>query len=351
MPDKNTQFSKNQRFYKLYEEFYLTLMQNKSEFEITQAGSTPEFKILSAATLPSEPISPNKPIIYGIGFVAGLSFCVFFLALAYVMNNKVTSLSELEQVSGVPALGVIPALKSTSSNDLHLIDQPKSMVSESFRSLRTNLDFFSANSDKKVIVVSSTVSGEGKSFVAENLGAALAQSNKKVVLIDLDMRKTHKVNISKQPKDQSNGISKILINRVAWKDCVINTTQEHFDFIPAGTQPPNPSELLLNGSFSAFIDELKSQYDFVILDTPPVGLVADGITAMKKADISIYVFRANYSKKDFLHSLRRTVNLNKLSNVTTVLNGMPVPYDSYGYGYYQDRPQSGLLKSLFKKRA
>jgi capsular exopolysaccharide synthesis family protein len=290
-------------------------------------------------------------MIYGIGFVAGLTFCVMFLGLLYVLNNKVTSLNELEQVAGVPALGIIPALHNRQGPELHIIDQPKSMVSEAFRSLRTNLDFFSANANKKVIAISSTVSGEGKSFVAENLGAALAQSNKKVVLLDLDMRKTHRVNISKQPKDQSAGVSTILINKSTWQDCVINTTQEKFDFIPAGTQPPNPAELLLNGSFESLLNELRHEYDFVILDTPPVGLVADGITAMKKADISIYIFRANYSRRDFLHNLRRIINLNKLPNVTSVLNGMPMPYNSYGYGYYEDRSTKGFLNSLLKKRA
>src|SRR5690606_24981626 len=149
IPDKNTEFSKNQRFYKLYEEFYLTLMQSKSEFEIAQAGSTPDFKILSPASLPSYPISPNKTIITGIGFVASLVALFFFISICYLVNNKINSLNELEKIPKAPLLGAVPMSHYLNGEGLHITHHPKSMLSESIRTLRTNLDFFNLGAGNK----------------------------------------------------------------------------------------------------------------------------------------------------------------------------------------------------------
>lgn len=350
MPDKNTQFNKKQRFYKLNEEIYLTLMQHKSEFEIAQAGSTPDFKLLSTATLPTHPIEPKKLIIYGIGFVAGIVLNIFLIGILYLANNKITNADEVERLTGVPLLGIIPKLRKQNTSAIYIMDHPKSIVSEAMRTLRTNLDFFSPATTKKVIAISSTVSGEGKSFIALNLGAIMALSKKKVVLLDLDMRKPKSNSISDQI-DASKGISTILIRKHTWQDCIVKTAIENLDFIPSGPQPPNPSELLLNGEFTTMLEGLKTQYDFILLDTPPVGLVTDGIMAMKRADISIYVFRANYSKKEFTKNLQRVLKLNKFTNVTSLLNALPPVYKGYyGSGYYEEeRNTRTWLKSFFKR--
>lgn len=345
MPDKNTQFSKNQRYYKLYEEFYLSMMQSKAEFEIAQAGSTPDFKILSPAALPVSPISPKKYIILGIGLVAGIVLNFFFIGILYLLNNKITSIKEVESGTQVPLLGAIPTSRSSVETMFHVIDNPKSMVSEAIRSLRTNLEFFNAGTHSKVITISSTISGEGKSFLAMNLGGVLALSRKKVVLVDLDMRKPKN---EKYPagNDSTKGMSTVLIKKNTWKECVVKTTLENFDFIPSGPHPPNPSELLLNGEFSELLVDLKKEYDYIVIDTPPVGLVTDGIMAMKRSDLSIYVFRANYSKHSFMDNLLRVVKINKLTRVSTVLNALPINNSSYGYGYYEDKTE---VKDRWKK--
>jgi capsular exopolysaccharide synthesis family protein len=350
MPDKNTQYNKKQRFYKLNEEIYLTLMQHKSEFEIAQAGSTPDFKLLSTATLPTVPIAPKKMMIYGIGFVAGIVLNIFLVGILYLANNKITNTDDVEQLTGVPLLGIVPKLRRQHESGIFILDHPKSMVSEAMRTLRTNLDFFSVNTTKKVIAISSTVSGEGKSFIALNLGGIMAMSKKKVVLLDLDMRKPKSNSISEHI-DSSKGVSTILIRKHSWQDCIVKTSVENLDFIPSGPQPPNPSELLLNGEFTNMLEGLRTHYDFILLDTPPVGLVTDGIMAMKRADISIYVFRANYSKKDFLKSLQRVLKLNKFTNVTSVLNAVPPVHEGYyGSGYYEEEPsRSSKLKTFFKR--
>jgi len=345
LPDKNTQFIKNQRYYKLYEEFYLSMMQSKAAFEIAQAGSIPDFKILAPATLPSQPISPKRNLIIAIGFVAGIVLNIFLIGFLYLVNNRIISIKELENGANVPILGAIPMSNHATETIFHVIDNPKSVVSEAIRTLRTNLEFFSSEAASKVISISSTISGEGKSFLAVNLGGVLALSRKKVVLIDLDMRKAKN---DKYPEgsDSRKGMSTILIKKNTWQECLIHTSLANFDFIPSGPHPPNPSELLANEEFIEFLDDLKKHYEFIIIDTPPVGLVTDGIMAMKRSDISIYVFRANYSHMDFMHNLLRVVTLNKLKNVSAVLNAMPEKSRNYGYGYYEDRTP---LKKRWKK--
>ncbi|MBX2942796.1 MAG: polysaccharide biosynthesis tyrosine autokinase [Cyclobacteriaceae bacterium] len=348
MPDKNTQFSKNQRFYKLYEEFYLSMMQSKAEFEIAQAGNTPDFKILSPATLPSIPIAPKKLMILGIGLVASLVLNFFFIGILYLLNNKIIGVQEVERNVSIPVLGSIPVLQQSNGDALIVLKNPKSMASEAIRTLRTSLDFFTSGGNKKVICVTSTVSGEGKSFIATNLSGALAMSNKKVVLLDLDMRKV-KENLPFVIEDASKGVSTILINKHEWNDCIIKTSLDSFDYIPAGPHPPNPSELLLNGAFNRLLDNLKTKYDFIIMDTPPVGLVTDGVMAMKKSDISIYVLRANYSKREFINTLARIIKINKLNNVAVVVNALPSDGKAYGYGYYEEKSDRGFLRKLMKR--
>lgn len=344
MPQKGTQYTKNQRFYKLYEEFYLSMMQAKAEFEIAQAGSTPDFKILSSATVAADPVAPNRPMIYGIGFMSGIVLNFFFIGLVYLINNKITGVHEIESGTQAPILGVIPEMRNKSTSPFYIVDHPRSIVSEAIRTLRTNLDFFATSNNRKVIVISSTVSGEGKSFLAMNLGGILALSRKKVILLDLDMRKakTHAYSNT----DPAKGVSSILIHRHTAEECILQTSVEGFDFIPSGIHPPNPSELLLNGEFEGLLDKLRQMYDYVVIDTPPVGLVTDGIMAMKRADLSIYVVRANYSKKDFLKNIDRITAINKLSNVSVVLNALPSSGKTYGYGYYQE---DGLRKNWHKK--
>ena len=348
IPDKSTQFSKNLRFYKLYEQFYLSLMQSKSQFEIAQAGSIQDFKILSPATFPMFPISPNKMMIAGIGFVLSVIVNLFFIGIVYLLNNRISGITEIEKITNVPVLGVVPSTRYSTNVGLHVLDHPKSMVSESIKTLRTNLDFFKINSPQKIIAVSSTVSGEGKSFIAMNLGAVMAISNKRVILLDLDMRKP-KVNLPTEVGDKSKGVSTVLIGKDSWKDCLARTGLNNFDYIPSGPHPPNPSELLLNGEFTGLLDDLKSSYDYIILDTPPVGLVTDGIMAMKHADISIYIFRADYSKKTFVYNLQRIMNINKFSNITTVLNALPSRGEQrYGYGYYEDPENKNWFQKFIK---
>lgn len=336
MPDRNTKFSKNLRFYNLFTEFYFSMLQSKAQFEIAKAGSTPDFKILSAASYPRVPISQRKLLIHGVGFAISISLAFFFVGFAYILDNKVTSVREIDQALNVPVLGIIPKTRNSVGSNILVKDNPRSMTSEAIRSLRTNLDFFTSGGNKKVITISSSISGEGKSFLAKNLGGVLAMSNKKVALLDLDMRKAKLTDLGSGENSLMGGLSTILINKNTWRECVQKTQIENLDFIPSGPLPPNPSELLVNGEFSLLINEMQQEYDFLILDTPPAGLVTDAIMAMRKSDLSIFVVRANYSKKEFLRDIGRIMTVNKLVNVAIVLNAVPISDKLNGYGYYED---------------
>jgi capsular exopolysaccharide synthesis family protein len=346
MPDKNTQFAKNQRYYKLYEEFYLSLMQSKAEFELAQAGSTPDFKILASASIPKKPIAPKRSLIYAVGVVSGLTMAFFFVGLLYLLNDKITSVREIESNLSVPVLGMLPMNAVATKTPFFILDHPKSRLSEAIRNLRSNLDFLNPTQQMKIVAVSSTISGEGKSFLAQNLSGAIALSKKKVILIDLDMRK-HTKTLPFPLPDSNRGVSTILIKKDTWRDCIVPTNIPYLDYLPNGPIPPNPAELLLTGEFDKLLDDLKANYDYLVIDTPPAGLVTDGVIALKKSDISIYMFRCNYSRKENLKTLDRMIQINKINNIAVVFNDFIPPTDN-GYGYYEESRPSKRFMKFFK---
>ncbi len=353
LPSKRTEYSKTQRYYGLYEEFYLTLMKNKAEFELAQAGTVTDYRILSSASSPSQPISPNKLIYNGIGIISGLILSFLFIGIRYLLHNKITNQHELEKNSNAFVLGTVPYYPFTNGDDSRFVVSKylKSSISEAFRTIRTNLEFLNGHHDKTIISITSTVSGEGKTFIATNLGGIISLLNNKVILIDLDMRKPRFQEVFNYA-DSSKGLSTILINKHAIDDCIQKTELENLDFIPAGPIPPNPSELILGGAFTNLIDSLKKSYDVIIIDTPPVGLVTDGIHALKISSIPIYVFRADFSKKAFLKNVDRLVKVNKLKNLSLILNSAKnTSANNYGYGkgYYEETKPSAKrkLKGIF----
>lgn len=342
LPSKGTEFNRIERNYQQLLGFLLTLQERKIEFEIASAGTTTDFKILSSASLPSSPISPDQLIINGIGLMAGLFFSLMFVGVRYVLDNKITSISEVERLSPVTVLGALPAAKNKNPHaSLMIADNPKSAFSEAMRSVRTNMDFLAHRQQNRIITVTSTVSGEGKTFVTINLAGIIAYSGKKVVVLDLDMRKP-KVHLAFGGQNREKGLSTLLIGRHKIEDCTQSTTIPGLDYIPAGPTPPNPSELVMNGDFDRLLDELKTRYDVVVIDTPPVGLVTDGILIMKKADLPLYVFKAEYSKKSFFKTLHRLTTINQFQHMAVILNGVEQSKGygygyGYGSGYYEDK--------------
>lgn len=334
LPSMGTSYNKNRRLYTLQEEFYFSLIQSKIELEIARAGTVTNFVVLSPASVSSVPIHPKKILIYGLGLVAGMLFGILFLAVQFFLHDKITSQKELEKIMQSPILGLIPHYKQEklANSKLIVTNNPKSSISESLRSIRTNMEFIAASGKNQLVSVTSTVSGEGKTFIAVNLGAVFAYAGQKVVVVDLDMRKP-KVHLAFESKSVQKGMSTILIGKEKVADCIQESELENLHFIPAGPMPPNPSELLLSPNFDDFLEELRSKYDIIFLDSPPVGLVTDGILVMKKADLPIYVVRADYSKRSYLKSVHSLVSNNKFEKLSVVLNGVKTGQGSYGYGY------------------
>ncbi|WP_420580069.1 polysaccharide biosynthesis tyrosine autokinase [Reichenbachiella sp.] len=334
LPSMGTSYNKNRRLYTLQEEFYFSLIQSKIELEIARAGTVTNFVILSPAAVSSIPIHPQKLLIYGLGFVAGLVLSIFFVAIQFLLHDKITSQRELEKIMHAPILGLIPNYKQEklANSKLIVTNNPKSSISESLRSIRTNMEFMATTGKNQLISVTSTVSGEGKTFIAVNLGAVFAYAGQKVVIVDLDMRKP-KVHIAFESDEVQKGMSTILIGKEKVEDCIQESELENLHFISAGPMPPNPSELLLSPRFDEFLETLKKTYDVIFLDSPPVGLVTDGILVMKKADLPIYVVRADYSKRSYLKSVHSLISNNKFEHLSVVLNGVKSGKGSYGYGY------------------
>ena len=348
MPVKATAQARLERPLGLYTQNYLTLFGKKIDFNIQKAGNTADFQILSAASIPVEPIFPVRLIVYAVGLVGGVILGLGLIAVRYFMHNTVTNVRELERSTKASVLGIIPTYDKEKMEVSRLVvdKNPKSAISESIRSIRTNLDFISSAKKKRLISVTSTISGEGKTFVAVNLGGIIALSGQKVVILDLDMRKP-KVHLA-FGAENTKGVSTILIERHSVQECVQPTSIESMQFVSAGPIPPNPSELILSDRFDKMIEELFLTYDVILIDTPPVGLVTDGILIMRKADIPLYIVRAGYSRKAFLKNMNRLMRSNNFTRMCAILNdaqsgggydygyGYGYGYGAYGQGYYEE---------------
>lgn len=334
LPAQGTEYNRIKRMRDLKEKYHLLMVDKKAELGIASAGTSEDFVILSPASVPTIPISPNKMIVYGSCFMISLVLCVLLVGAKYVLHDTVSSQRELEAGTTAPLLGVIPVYQKEKLETSRLViyQNPKSTISEAFRSVRTNMDFmFQMQQKKRIISVTSTISGEGKTFVALNLSGVIALSSFKVVLLDLDMRrpKVHQA----FDEENYNGISTLLIGKHTLAECIRKTPIENLDFIAAGPMPPNPSELILRPEFDALLKELHQIYDVIVIDTPPIGLVTDGILVMRKSDLPVYVLRADYSKRIFLKNINKLIKSNNFSKLAVVLNAFR-NVSKYGYGGY-----------------
>ncbi len=324
------EFSRLQRIHSINERFYNQLIEKKAEHSISKAGFVPQSVILEKSQTPNKPVSPKPRAVYLSSLLAAFFLGSGIILLRYLFYNEISSINDVVKYTNAPVLGMIPRYKKEiPANQLLVLKKPKSLIAESLRSIRTNLQFIDNQPGSKLIAVTSTVSGEGKTFFAMNLAGILAFSNKKVIVIDLDMRRP-KIHQSFNVKN-IKGISTILSGIDKVSDCIQPSKVKNLDFITAGPVPPNPSELILDKNMNNMIESLKKEYDFIIVDTPPVGIVTDGMNCLLMADYPVYLFKANYSKRMFIQNLNRLIFDNKISRLSLVLNA--VGYESSGYGY------------------
>ena len=308
VPANELEYARLQRVLSIDEKFFTLLMEKRTEYSISEAGFVPQHTILDKAVVSSIPIFPNKKIILATGILLGIVISLLLLILKYVFKNTISSIDEINRYahSSAAFLGNIPIYSNEIPVSQLVIDkEPKSVIAEAFRSVRSNLQFISNDENKKIIAITSTISGEGKTFCAINLAGIIALSGKKVVIIDLDMRRP-KIHIGFGVKNTC-GMSTLLINRNTIEECIHHSELENLDFITSGPIPPNPAELIISGELEKVIEKLKKSYDYIMIDNPPIGLVSDAMETLKKADYPIYVFKNEYSRKNFINNIDKLI--------------------------------------------
>jgi capsular exopolysaccharide synthesis family protein len=329
------EFVRLQKLNMINEAYYDKLITIKSELAITNAGVTSENTLLEASVASAAPFFPSKRVVALSALIGWFIVSLALIIIRYLLYNEITSMNEIIKHVKLPLLGIVPNYKDIIPISQLIVDKkPKSIIAESLRSIRSNLDFLSKGEGSKLMAITSTISGEGKTFVALNMAGIIAFSEKKVVILDLDMRKP-KIHVGfGVPNDK--GMSTILIGRNTIDECIYKSSLNNLDFITAGPVPPNPSELIISARMVEILDQLKERYDVVVADNPPIGLVTDGIRIIKIADFPIYVFRENYSKRNFVQNVRKLISDNNITNLNIVLNAVDIKKSGYGYSGVYD---------------
>lgn len=331
MPKTQRQLGGIERKYRLNDAIYNYLLEKRAEAKITQASNLPDDVIIEPASqVGSTPISPNTKRNYMVALLMGLALPFGFLMLRSALNTKIETQDTIERLTEIPVLGKI--LHNSKKTDNVVFEYPTSTIAESYRALRTNLDFYLIKGGhKKIILVTSCIEGEGKSFNAMNIAMCYAQLGRKTILLDFDLRKPTPYFNKKE--ESSVGLSSYLIDQASLEDIIIQSPHEKMDYICSGPIPPNPAELLALEKAENLIESLKEKYDYIIIDTPPLAQVTDGFLLMDKADIKIIVARYNYSKKSIFSIIMKDLRQKNIKNICIVLNDNKIESDQYGYGY------------------
>ena len=345
IPRQEREFRGIFRQQQIKEELYLYLFKKREETAITLAATAPISKVVDAAYSSDAPISPKTSLIYLVSMLLGVLLPFSVIYLSYLLDTKVKNRHDLDTNLSMPFIGDVP-----HSDDNNTIIQSSSRTSsaEAIRIIRTNLEFVLGNIESnkaKTIFMTSTLPKEGKTFIAINLAATIALSGKKVLLIGMDIRNPRLDEYIKLP---SRGLTNFLSTKDADIHAFIVNQKgyEHFDILPAGIIPPNPAELLMSKKVEAMFEQLKSEYDYIVVDTAPVSLVTDTLLISKNADAFVYVVRANYLEKEFLKTPETLYRENKLPNMCVLLNDTDTK-SGYGYGYGHEVVKKPWYKRIF----
>ena len=311
---------------------YLMLLQKREENAIVLAAIANNAKIIDEAQADSTPISPKRMTIYLAALVFGIGIPVGVIYLIGLTKFKIEGRADVEKLTSLPVVGDIP-LADEKTGAIAVFENQNNLMSETFRNVRTNLQFMLENG-KNVILVTSTVSGEGKSFISANLAISLSLLGKKVVIVGLDIRKPGLNKVFNLPKKEY-GITQFLTNStVNLMDLVHHSDiNKNLYILPGGTVPPNPTELLARDGLEKAVEILRKNFDYVILDTAPVGMVTDTLLIGRVADLSVYVCRADYTRKTEFTLINELAENNKLPNLCIVINGLDLQKKKYGYYY------------------
>lgn len=350
MPKTELQLRGVERKFDLNEAIYTFLLQKRAEAQIARASSLPDYEVVDAAiTATARVVAPKKMLTFIISL-----FLAFFLPTAFVMgkdflNNKIIDPEEIEKYTDFPVLGKV--FHNFHRSKLVVNDHPNSSVTESFRAIRTNFQFFSDGGKRQVLLITSSTSGEGKSFCSVNLASAFALNGHRTVLLEFDLRrpKLHQLFNS----NNIIGISSYLIDKAIIDDIILPTQIENLDLISAGPAAPNPAELISSERTGELIDKLKEMYDYIIIDSAPSGILAETLLLMKHSDLNIFVVRLENTVKDTFVNAVSTLENSKFNNVTVLINDLNVKRDAFKYGYntnyYTDDRNIGFFNRLLKR--
>ncbi len=353
IPDKEQRLLDKTRNQKIFEELFSYLLQKKLETSIGSASTMPNSRVIETALASGVPVKPNARTIYLTAFLLGLAIPAGIIFLIEFLNDKVRSREDIEKATSAPILGEIG--HAHDKQTLIVTKASRKFIAEQFRIIRTNLQYVLPKTDKPVILVTSSFSGEGKSFISVNIGAAIALTGKKTVVLEFDIRKPK---ISQNLKlEQKTGISNYIIGKSDFRDLAVAVPNvDNLFVVPCGPIPPNPAELLLSERLDQLFAELKRSFDVVIIDTAPVGLVSDAITLGKFADITLYILRHNYTFKKQLRMIDELYVQKRLPKLALIINDIDVQrgygnYHSlggygtgYGYGYGYGNGNTGYYE-------
>ena len=332
-PEQEQKLAKLTRNFMVNEKIYSFLLEKRAEIAIIESSTVSETLIVEP-TKPIDdkgfPIKPKRTLIIVFGFFLGLVLGSIQALLRAYLDNTVKSVEDIEKLTMIPVYGVLPALKQKVIK-LDVFKDPKSPFAESYRSLRTNLQFVRKENQANVILLTSTISGEGKSTTVANLGAIFQMANFKSIVINLDLRKPTLHNYFEV--ENSAGMSTYLSGKNRIGDIIQSTAYKNLDIITSGPIPPNPSELILSDKLDELMDTLKEVYDYIFIDSAPLGLVTDTMHLMPYADISLIVFREGYSRKAFVTGLNKLVETHDLKQIGIVMNSVDISSGAYAYGY------------------
>ena len=342
LPQTEQELINIKRRFDLNNELYTFLLQKRAEAAIKTASNVSDAQVLDPARIETAvKVGPKTGINLLVGLILGLSIPFLLIVLGDHFNDTIQSKEELEKDSKLPILGEIA--HNNYKKEMPIAEHPRSGLAESFRDIRTNLQYLFTGDSKKVIAVHSMIPGEGKTFGAINLAAIIAMDNKKVLLVACDLRKP-RLHIILEIEN-TKGLSTFLINNHDFKEIVYPTHVQNLSLVNSGPIPPNPAELIGNGEFRRFIKEAKKEFDYIVLDNAPLTLVTDGVLVAKHADVNLFVLRQGYSHKKQLKFINQLSEKEKIKQIGMVLNDVKYSkhaygnnYGSYGYGngYYEE---------------
>ena len=332
VPKAERQFVDIERLNTLNSNVYQILLQKKIEAGIIKASATVQNRVIEPAYMENGvPIQPKKTNTYILALLLGLGLPFAFVWLKGALNNKVTSKDDVMSLTSMPVIGTI--YHNTTSSPYAITSNSRTAISESFRVLRSTLNSMGVNKASQVLLITSTSSGEGKTFNSINIASSLALARKKTILINLDLRiysQLHKL------MKQEVGISSYLNGDISIKDIIFPTDNPMLDTIATGPLPNNPAELILDDRFPLLINHLRDTYDYIIIDSPPLGIVSDPYIIAKYTDLNLLVIRQNYTPKDKLVELDQLYQEGRIRNVGIILNDVPASKDKYQYGYFSE---------------